>query len=139
MFRNHPAALAVLAVAAFLAPSLALACCPSGGNTGPKAASGLGEEYPASADVASDPNWAVYNFERDGIQYLQVNDASGAVRAAVGRIDGLVWVLPLGSDADRVNASTAATGTLIYSGEGIEVRRAQTAAGDAWSITPIDR
>jgi hypothetical protein len=139
MFRNHPAALALLGVAAFSAPSLALACCPSGGNTEPKAASGLGDAYPAASDVSADPNWRVYNFERDGIHYVQVNDASGAVRAAVGRIDGLVWVLPVGTDADRVNGAAATAGSVIYSGDGIEVRRTQTAAGDAWSIAPTDR
>lgn len=139
MSRPHPAALILLSVAAFAAPSMALACCPSGGNTAPKAASGLGDEYPAAADVSPDPNWAVYKFQRDGIEYVQVNDATGAVRAAVGRIEDTLWVLPIGTDADRVNATTDTGGTVVYSGEGIEVRRTQTAAGDAWSIAPNDR
>lgn len=136
---RHSAALILLSAAALSAPGIAAACCPSGGNTAPKAASGLGEEYPDAADLSADPAWGVYQFERDGVTYLQVNDAAGNVRAAVGRIGETVWVLPVGTDADRVQTAPAAGGSVIFSGEGIEVRRTQTAAGDAWSIAPTDR
>jgi hypothetical protein len=56
-----------------------------------------------SVDLAADPAWQVYEFERDGVRYVQVNDKTGRVRAAVGRIDNTLWVLPIGSDADRVS------------------------------------
>ncbi|MCW1777265.1 hypothetical protein NB693_23345 [Pantoea ananatis] len=34
---------------------------------------------------------------RDGVTYLQINDATGVVRAAVGRINETLWVLPMGT------------------------------------------
>jgi hypothetical protein len=139
MPRHHPAALIVLGLAAFASPTIVHACCPSGGNTSPKAASGLGEEYPVAADLAADPNWGVYQFQRDGIDYVQVNDSTGTVRAVVGKIADTAWVLPLGTDVDRVSTTPTAGGTVVYSGEGIEVRRYPTVTGDAWSIVPIGR
>lgn len=93
---------AMLAVA-MLAPTMAwAACCPSDGNTSPKVAGGLGESAPAAPDLAADAAWQVYEFERDGVRYTQINDSAGTVRAAVGRIGETAWVLPIGRDVDRV-------------------------------------
>ncbi len=138
-----PAAVAasLLGCAVLAAPAIASACCPSDGHTAPKASQGLGEAFPPAADLAADPAWQVYSFERDGIHYLQINDASGVVRAAVGSIGGTRWVLPVGKDADRValpgDAATAAgTGVVIYRGPDVEIRRHQGATGDSWSIVP---
>jgi hypothetical protein len=138
-----PAAVAasLLGCAILAAPAIAFACCPSGGNTDPKASQGLGESFPPAADLAADPAWQVYTFERDGIQYLQINDSAGVVRAAVGSIGGTRWVLPVGKDADRVglpgDAPTAAgTGVVIYRGPDVEIRRHQGTNGDSWSIVP---
>lgn len=138
-----PAAVAasLLGCAMLAAPSIASACCPSGGNTAPKASLGLGEAFPPAADLAADPAWQVYTFERDGIQYLQINDAAGVVRAAVGSIGGTRWVLPVGKDADRVGlpgdaTMPAGTGVVIYRGPQVEILRHQGANGDSWSIVP---
>ena len=49
-------------------PTVSWACCPSDGQTSPKAATGLGDANPPSADLAVDPLWEVYEFERDGIR-----------------------------------------------------------------------
>lgn len=76
--------------------------CPSDGNGAPKAAIGLGQSHPNAADMAPDPKWQVYEFERDGIQYTQINDQNGVVRAATGQIGDTFWVMPIGADADRV-------------------------------------
>lgn len=81
----------------------ALCGCPSDGNGAPKAATGLGQSFPLAQDLAPDPAWQVYVFERDGLRYTQVNDATGNVRAAVGQIGQTLWVMPIGSDADRVS------------------------------------
>jgi hypothetical protein len=67
----------------------------------------------------------VYQFERDGIRYLQVNDSAGVVRAAVGRIENTFWVLPIGSDADHVliddTSAPVGTPTTVYAGPDVEV------------------
>lgn len=87
----------------FASPLAAAKCgCPDDGHGAPKMAFGLGEAFPQAPDLAADPGWQVYEFERDGIRYVQINDASGTVRAAVGRIDDTLWVMPIGTDADRV-------------------------------------
>lgn len=106
-------------------PSLSWACCPSDGHTAPKAATGLGASHPPSVDLVSDPQWQVYEFERDGIRYLQINDASGQVHAAVGRIADTFWVMPIGNDADRVSVSDNALlpgrQRVLYRGRDVEV------------------
>lgn len=76
--------------------------CPSDGNGAPKAVTGLGQSHPNAVDMAPDPKWQVYEFERDGIRYTQVNDQNGTVRAAAGQIGDTFWVMPIGADADRV-------------------------------------
>lgn len=99
----------IMLLASFLLalPAVSWACCPSDGQTSPKAATGLGDANPPSTDLAIDPLWEVYEFERDGIRYLQINDAGGGVRAAVGRIADTFWTMPIGSDADRVTVQSA--------------------------------
>jgi hypothetical protein len=91
-----------LGVLVLFAHAPVYACCPSGGVGAPKAATGLGQPAPPTPDLAADPAWQVYELERSGIRYTQIDDVAGNVRAVVGRIDGLFWVLPAGSDADRV-------------------------------------
>lgn len=87
-----------------VSPDAAAKCgCPDDGHGAPKVDIGLGESFPQAPDLAPDPAWQVYQFERDGIRYVQINDANGNVRAAVGRIDNTFWVMPIGSDADRVS------------------------------------
>lgn len=93
--------------------------CPEDGHGQPKLSIGLGESYPVALDLAADPAWAVYEFERDGVRYVQVNDQFGEVRAAVGRIDGTFWVMPIGSDADRVSVP----GDTLPAGHGVVLAR----------------
>ena len=85
---------AAMLTVAMLAPTIAWACCPSDDKGAPKAAGGLGESAPLAPDLAADAAWQVYEFERDGVRYTQVNDSTGTVRAAVGRIGETAWVLP---------------------------------------------
>jgi hypothetical protein len=95
---------ALLLFSTLLASSIVNAACgcPDDGHGAPKAASGLGQSSPQAVDLAPDPSWQVYEFERDGIRYTQVNDRNGIVRAAAGRISDTFWVMPIGVDADRV-------------------------------------
>jgi hypothetical protein len=123
---SHPSFLsaAVLLCALVASPLASAGCgCPSDGHgKGKFSGSGLGESFPMSADLAADPAWQVYEFERDGIRYVQVNDKAGRVRAAVGRIDGTFWVLPIGSDADRVSvgAQPQVAGKGLAAGRGVK-------------------
>jgi len=130
----------VLAVGLLATPAVSWACCPSDGNTGPKASTGLGDAVPPAADLAADPAWRVYEFERNGVRYVQINDADSRPRAAAGRIDGLFWTLPVGSDADRVvlpgqPVPAGAQRVLFRSGE-VEVVLIDTGTAKHWLIRP---
>jgi hypothetical protein len=77
-------------------------CCPSGGVGSPKSIIGLGQSSPQIANYSIDPAWRVYQFERQGIRYLQVNDLWGNTRLGIGRIGTTAWVLPMGSYPGRI-------------------------------------
>lgn len=128
MLIQHSRALLYSILALFgslLANSPASACCPSGGVGEPAPSNGLGQINPPSVDLAPHSPWQVYEFERDGIRYLQINDSAGVVRVAVGRIDATFWVLPIGADADRVSVEgqsrPAGTPTQVYLGPDVEI------------------
>lgn len=99
----------VLALVAglFAAPSAMAACgCTDDGHGTPLLGGhSLGQSFPPVGPVAQDAMWRVYEFEREGIRYLQINDRNGTVRAAIGRIGATLWVLPMGADVERVQAS----------------------------------
>jgi hypothetical protein len=73
----------------------------------------------------------VYVFLRDGIRYIQVNDANGTVRGAVATAGGQTLVLPIGTDASAVQvsqstvqnaaASTATTTETVYSDSATQI------------------
>lgn len=111
-------------------------CCPGDGNGVPRSLSGLGHEHPVAIDQSFDPNWRVYQFQRAGINYIQVNDRNGVVRAAVGSIDELIWVMPIGVDADRVQVARDEEqfgyGTLLYRDDAVELLRSPDASGGRW-------
>lgn len=70
--------------------------------------SGLGQAWPNAPDVSANPHWHVYVFARDGVRYVQVNDANGGVKGAIATAGGEVLVLPIGSDAANVTTAPAA-------------------------------
>ncbi len=121
--------------------SVAHACCPDGGHGSPAAAAGLGESLPKARNLALDPAWRIYEFERDGVTYLQINDVPGTVRAAVGRINDTVWVLPMGADVTRVTLpakAASAKGAVVYQTSSFVVRVVPGSIGNAWEIRAAD-
>lgn len=131
--------LAAGVLAAAGSPAANAGCgCPSDGNGAPAAASGLGQEAPAAPDLATDTAWQVYEFERDGIRYTQVNDQTGRVRAAVGRIGDTFWVMPIGSDADRVTlqgeSAPAGVPQLLFQSQDVEVLLYQDGTTQRWQV-----
>lgn len=142
---NRLGCASALAVATLAAPGIAQACCPSGGNgteNGATATSGLGESMPAATDLSADSSWSVYQFARGGVDYTQINDAYGVVRAAVGNIGSTAWVLPVGKDADRVllpgDFVPAGDRRTIFKSSAIEVTRIETVDGPYWFVDPAE-
>ncbi len=139
MSRTHFLSIAVLMGASMASPLASAQCgCPSDKNGAPKAQIGLGLPSPAAPDMAPNPAWQVYEFQRDGIRYLQVNDQYGIVRVAVGHIDGMFWVLPIGTDADRVavagDAVPAGIPTTLYTSADLQVILYRSGNEENWSV-----
>jgi hypothetical protein len=84
-----------------LAAGVSLSCSSVVWAAGPL--QGMGSAAPATVDRSVSPRWHVYTFIKDGIEYVQVNDTAGRVRAGVAAIAGLHLVLPMGVDADHVS------------------------------------
>ncbi len=122
-------------------PVAAKCGCPDDGHGKPKVEIGLGESFPNAPDLAPSPAWAVYEFERDGIRYVQINDQSGTVRAAVGRIDDTFWVMPLGTDVNRVSLPGEAwpigQGTVIAQTADFQVVLHVNAGLAYWRVTAL--
>jgi hypothetical protein len=66
---------------------------------------GLGQSWPNTTDVSASPHYHVYLFARDGIRYVQVNDSSGKVRAVFATANQVVFVVPIGADAQAAATS----------------------------------
>ena len=118
-------------------------CCPSGGVGAPKAASGLGDALPPATDLAADPAWQVYQFERGGIRYIQINDQNLVPRAAVGQVGNVFWTLPIGKDVDRVSlpGDVVPNGQrkTIYRSADVEVVLYQDGGVQRWEIVSPDQ
>lgn len=140
--RSACAAFALLACTAIVSPVTWAACgCPGDGNWITAPSRGLGESFPAADNLAADPAWKVYEFQRDGVRYVQINDSAGTVRAAAGRIGGTAWVMPIGADADRVAVPGDAVPTgiprVLYRGNDVEVVLYQDGSQTRWMIRPL--
>lgn len=110
-----------------------------------KATTGLGQAAPPALDVSQSVAWAAYEFERDGIQYLQVNDRFGNVRAIIGGVGETFWTLPAGSAADRVSLPqqalpipAGATRTEVYRTADVVLAAYEMDGGIIWSIEAPD-
>jgi hypothetical protein len=141
-YKQVTALRAAILVVATLAPTMAWAgCCPSDDKGAPKAARGLGESAPVAPDLSADSSWQIYEFERDGIRYTQVNDSSGNVRAAVGRIGTTAWVLPIGRDVDRVllpgDALPTGNARVLLRSKEVEVVLIENGASQYWWVRAL--
>jgi hypothetical protein len=125
----YPVIRTTLSIAALLAVSCggtAMAQASTGAGTG------LGQSWPNATDVSASPHYHVYVFERPGLRFVQVNDASGTVRGAIAYSGGEIIGLPVGVDASRWatpnegvwNAATQANSEQVYSDGAVKVAAA---------------
>ena len=74
---------------------------------------GLGESFPNSKNVSESRNFRVYEFKKDGITYVQINNLNGEVLTAIGLAGNDTFVLPIGTlAASQVVVSQRATSGL---------------------------
>lgn len=66
------------------------------------ASAGLGQSWPNTPDLSSSPRYHVFVFVKDGVRFIQVNDAAGRVRGALAAAGGQMLVLPMGTAAQVV-------------------------------------
>jgi len=108
-------------------------------------ATDLGKSWPNAPDVSASPRVHVYVFQRDHIQYVQINDASGNVRAAFATANGQTLSLPMGTTLDHASVSASpsaaaqatATGELIYRDRQLVVTMLPQSNGITWSVQTI--
>ena len=87
----------------YLAWGVLLSCGSVVCAAAPAPGQGMGSMAPGTVNRSLSPRWHVYTFVKDGIEYVQVNDAAGRVRAGVAAAAGVHLVLPMGVDAERVS------------------------------------
>jgi hypothetical protein len=72
---------------------------------------GLGQAWPNAADKSVNVNFHAYSFAAGGINYVQINAQNGKVLAAIGRVGGQYFVLPVGQLAQQVSVPEQAAVT----------------------------
>jgi hypothetical protein len=70
--------------------------------------SGLGQSWPNAPDLSSSPHYHVFVFVKDGVRFIQVNDAAGRVRGALATAGDQMLVLPMGTATQFVIQNTPA-------------------------------
>ncbi|MBT2767851.1 hypothetical protein J7J08_09380 [Stenotrophomonas sp. ISL-67] len=93
--------LVLLASPLVLQPSTAIAQHDDHGTE--QAKRGLGQSFPNALNQSLHPNWHVYEFERDGISYYQVNDMAGRLHLIVAKAGDAFWSLPAGESGARIS------------------------------------
>jgi len=104
----------------------------------------LGKSWPNAADVSASPRWHVYVFHRDHVEYVQINDVNGTVRAAFATANGQTLVLPMGVDNASVSASqpssvqtTTHGSELVYRDTQVVVMLASQPNGITWTVQTV--
>lgn len=133
------------AIASAQVAQASTACCSTEPHRTTIATTGLGESAPQALNESQDASWQAFEFMRDGVWYLQVNDRSGNVRAIIGNVDTVFWTLPGGIDANRVSTPqrllsipTDATRTVVYRKPYMLLVAYSTTGGVIWSIEAPD-
>ncbi|WP_333676788.1 hypothetical protein [Dyella sp.] len=82
----------------------------------------LGSNLPARPDVSASPQFHVYQWLRNGVTYIQVNDINNNVDFAVATGGGEVLVLPIGHpELVNVAQSASASGQSIYASTAVTI------------------
>jgi hypothetical protein len=97
------------------------------------AVTGLGQAWPNAPDVSASPHYHVYVFQKQGVRYVQINDAAGTVRGAVALVGGEALDLPIGVDANPwqpVSEDAApAAGEAVYRDDAVTITAAPQSNG----------
>ena len=135
-FRIH-----AFAGALMLVPVSVFAFAPGDDHGIKMAGQGLGQSIPQAQDLSVDPGWLVYGFERDGMDYFQVNDLAGHVHIVIGNAAGTFWVLPAGDSSARVSlpeqrlpVPAKATRTVVYRSSAFTLVRYAGGADVLWAV-----
>lgn len=94
---------------------------------------GLGQAWPNTNDVSRNPDFHAYQFDMQGVRYVQINDRNGTVRGAVAYIAGQVLELPIGVDASRWTVTETpiapSSSETVYQADGMTVQAATQTDG----------
>jgi len=124
-----------------LVPVSVFAFAPSDDHGIKMAGQGLGQSIPQAQDLSVDPGWLVYGFERDGMDYFQVNDLAGRVHIVIGNAAGTFWVLPAGDPSAKVSlpeqrlpVPAKAIRTVVYRTPAFTLVRYSSGADVLWAV-----
>jgi len=87
-------------------------------------ANGLGSNWPSASDVSRSSGFHAYRWIRNGVSFVQVNDASGVPQMAIAAGGGTIIVLPVGAGAGQVRvvqSSPGVGGTPVYTDERVKI------------------
>jgi len=108
------------------------------------AETGFGQSRPNSPNVGLNARWPVYVFHRQGVDYVQVNDANGRVRVAFAHMGNQFLVLPAGADIEHVStpqqreaAVAALNSEIVYRDAQIQVSMIPQAGATTWAVTTV--
>jgi hypothetical protein len=110
---------------AVLAVTLSVVFSSAAWSAAPSPSTGLGQAWPNATDVSTSPHFHAYLFTRDGIEYVQINDLHGSVRAAFAVAPGTVLMLPIGVDAAQAgttnDAVSSGTTETVYQDKAVSI------------------
>lgn len=107
----------------------------------------LGKSQPNAPDLSLRAPWHVYVFQRDNVEYVQINDVNNNVRAAFANANGQTLVLPMGTDAGRVFVQQqpiaiqqiSRTSDTVYRDNQVQVVIVPQPTGIAWIVQAIKK
>lgn len=127
--------------ALMLAPLAVFAFAPGDDHGVKMATRGLGQSIPLAENLSVDPGWLVYGFERDGMDYFQVNDLAGRVHIVIGNAAGTFWVLPAGDLSAKVSlpeqrlpVPAKASRTIVYRAAEFTLVRYASGTDTLWAV-----
>lgn len=117
------------------------ACCPGKDHLAQFVRIGLGNSAPDAPDLSLSPEWHVYGFERDGAEYIQINDGAGGVHLVIGKMGGEFWALPAGASEVPISLPhqvilppADASRVLVYENPEFRLHHHQGTDDSLWSV-----